>query len=179
MLPSPDTIIDFISRGLACLSALPARSWHLQHPRGPVQHLVQIPRLAAMPEPDHGVKAVFHLPLTCVLMTLQWYYCLTVLTLSHLAASQITPSNTARSCVMNKSLFHHGLSCIFSLNSQNYHTFLLKSLLKNPSCLLDTSSKYYKKGCGLSLLVGFPLTLAFCLNRKCSAYQKNEPTGNS
>lgn len=179
MLPSPDTIIDFISHGLACLSALPARSWHPQHPRGPVQHLVQIPRLAATPEPDHGVKAVFHLPLTCVLMTLQWYYCLTVLTLSHLAASQITPSNTARSCVMNKSLFHHGLSCIFSLNSQNYHTFLLKSLLKNPSCLLDTSSKYYKKGCGLSLLVGFPLTLAFCLNRKCSAYQKNEPTGNS
>lgn len=106
-------------------------SWHSQLLHGPVQHLVQIPQLAATSEADRGVKTVFHLPLTCFLRTLQWYYCLTVLTLSHLAASQVTPSNTALSCVMSKSLFHHGLSCTFSLNSQNHHTFPIQISPKN------------------------------------------------
>lgn len=106
-------------------------SWHSQHLCGPEQHPVQITQPALTSEADHGVKTVFHLPLTCFLRTLQWYYCLKVLALSHLAASLITPSNTAPGSVTNKSLFHHGLSCDFSLNSQNHHTFPIQVSPKN------------------------------------------------
>lgn len=85
----------------------------------------------ATSEADCGVKWVFHLPLTWFLRTLQWYYCLTVLTLSHLAASQITPYNTVLSWVMNKTLFHRRLSCTFSLNLQSHHTFPIQISPKN------------------------------------------------
>lgn len=85
----------------------------------------------ATSEADRGVKWVFHLPLTCFLRTLQWYYCLTVPTLSRLAASQVTPYNTVQSWVMNKTLFHHGLSCTFSLNLQNHRTFPIQISPKN------------------------------------------------
>lgn len=87
---------------------------------------------------DCGVKTGFHLPLTLFLRTLQCYHCLTVLMLSHLAAAQMTPSNTALSCVMNKSLFHHGLCCTYSLNSQSQHTFPIQISTKNS---FVTSSK--------------------------------------
>lgn len=94
-------------------------------------HPVRIPQPALTSEADRGVKTVFHLPLTSFLRTLQWYYCLTVLVWSHLAASPTTPSNTAPSSLTNKSLFHHGLSCDFSLNSQNHHTFPIQASPKN------------------------------------------------
>lgn len=112
-------------------------SWHSQHLHDPALHLVQIPQWVATSEADCGVKTAFHLPLTCFLRTLQWYYCLTVVMLSHLAASQITPCNTALSCVMNKSLFHHGSSCTFSLNSQNHRIFPIQISPKN-LCLPST-----------------------------------------
>lgn len=98
----------------------------------PVQGLVQCQ------EQTYGVKTVFHLPLTRFLRTLQCYYCLTALTLSHLAAAQMTPSKAALSCVMNKSLFPHGLYCTYSLNSQNQHTFPIQISTKNS---FVTSSK--------------------------------------
>lgn len=87
---------------------------------------------------ERGVKTLFHLPLTLFLRTLQSCCCLTALTLSHLAAAQMTPSNSALSCVMNKSLFCHGLCCTFSLNSQNQHTFPIQISTKNS---FVTSSK--------------------------------------
>lgn len=136
---------------LPCSSAS-TRCPGTQHLRGPVQHLVQIPQLAATSEANHGVKTVFHLPLTCFLRTLQRYYCLTVLTLSHLAASQITPSNTALSCVMNKSLFHHGLSCTFSLNSQSHHTFPIQISPKNSFVPSSYKLKIIIKALGYTFL---------------------------
>lgn len=163
---------------LPCFSAS-TLSWHSQPLHGPVQRLVQIPQLAATSEADRGVKTVFHLPLTCFLRTLQWYYCLTVLTLSHLAASQITPSNTALSCVMHKSLFHRGLSCSFSPNSQNRHSFPIQISPKNSFVPSSYKLKIKIKILGYPFLWVFQWPWLTALIEKCSAYQKNEPTGNS
>lgn len=138
---------------------------------------VQILQLATASEADHSVKTVFHLPLTCFLRTLQWCYCLIVLTLSHLAESQITLSNTAWSCVMNKSLFHDGLSCTFSLNSQNHHTFPIQISTKNSFVPSTYNLKIIIKALGYPFLwvsqrpCLTPLTEMLCIPKKWAHWQ--------